>query len=248
MRKVIYTLFFSVSVLLMSCDMLNQVVKDSGILDAGMISNQEAVTGLKQALELGTSSGTMRLGGVDGFLKNAAYKILLPPEIQNVVNKIRGNALANALAGSYLDKVEESMNRGAERAMAEAKPIFIQAIRSMTITDAVNIVTGRDGGATDFLKRATTAQLTRTFSPVISKSLDAVNIRSPWEKVSRAYNMVTGKSVSTDLTQYVTDKAMTALFSEIRKEEDKIRHNPIARTTDILKKVFAYADANRGLK
>ena len=165
----------------------------------------------------------------------------MPQEVQNVEQKIRSNPIANALAGAYLDKVVTAMNRGAENAMAQAKPIFINAIRSLTIADAVNIVTGKNGGATDFLQRATLAQLTAKFNPVIGNSLNQVGIQDPWNKVSSAYNMIAGKKVNTDLTAYVTERATAGLFKKIREEEDAIRTNPAARTSDLLKRVFAYA-------
>jgi len=137
------------------------------------------------------------------------------------------------------------MNSGAENAMAAAKPIFVNAIKSMSISDAIGIVTGGDGAATNYLKKATSAQLKEKFTPVIKNSLDKVNINDPWTKVSSAYNMVMGKSVQTDLNDYVTDKAMAALFSQVKQEEDKIRENPLARSTDLLKKVFGYADTHK---
>jgi hypothetical protein len=236
--------------MLTACGNLGQVVKVADevlkTVEAGSgITQDEAANGLKQALEFGVNNGTSFLGKTDGFLGNAAYKILMPQEVKDAEAKIRSNPVANALAGPYLDKVVTAMNRGAENAMAEAKPIFVNAIKAMTIQDAINIVTGGDGAATAYLQRVTSAQLKEKFKPVIKTSLDKVNINEPWTKVSSAYNMVTGKAVSTDLNEYVTDKAMTALFSQVKAEEDKIRANPIARTTELLKKVFAYADARK---
>lgn len=137
------------------------------------------------------------------------------------------------------------MNRGAEGAMTEAKPIFVNAIKAMTIKDAINIVTDGYGAATKYLQNATSAQLREKFLPVIKTSLDKVNANDIWTPVSGFYNTVTQKNVTTDLNEYVTDNAMTALFTEIKTQEDKIRANPIERTTEILKKVFAYADTNK---
>jgi len=238
MKKSIFAILLAFT--LASCTELLKVLETANTLSG--ITEGEAANGLKEALEFGVNNGTSFLGKTDGFLKNAAYKILMPQEVQNAVDKIKSNPLSNALAGPYLDKVETAMNRGAENAMAEAKPIFVNAIKSMTITDAINIVKGGDGAATDYLKRVTSAQLKEKFTPVIKKSLDGVNINDPWTKVSSAYNMVMGKSVQTDLNDYVTDRAMTALFNQINQEEDKIRANPAARATDLLKKVFGYAD------
>lgn len=231
-----------------ACANLGQVVQVTDeILKSTQtgITQEEAANGLKQALEFGVNNGTSFLGKTDGFLGNMAYKILMPQEVKDVEAKIRGNAVANAIAGPYIEKVVTAMNRGAENAMAEAKPIFVNAIKAMTIQDAINIVTGGNGAATAYLQRTTSAQLKEKFKPVIKASLDKVNISDPWEKVSKGYNIITGKNVTTDLNEYVTDRAMTALFTEIRAEEDKIRANPIARTTEILKKVFAYADSKK---
>lgn len=241
MKKSIFALalLFTLS----SCQELLDVLQTTGGVTG--ITQSEAASGLKQALEVGVNNGTSFLGKKDGFLKNAAYKILMPDEVQSAVSKIQSNPIANALAGPYIDKVVTSMNAGAENAMAEAKPIFVSAITSMSITDAIKIVTGGDGAATNYLKSATSAQLKEKFTPVIKSSLDKVNINEPWTKVSTGYNMVMGKNVQTNLNDYVTDRAMTALFSQVKQEEDKIRANPAARATDLLKKVFGYADSNK---
>jgi hypothetical protein len=244
MKKLIlaFLVVFSMS----SCDEILDVLV-SGTEGGGLaaITQGEAASGLKQALEKGVLTGTSFLGKKDGFLKNAAYKILMPDEVQDAVSKIKSNPLTNALAGPYLEKVEVAMNSGAEKAMSEAKPIFVNAIKSMSISDAIGIVTGGEGAGTDFLKRTTSSNLKSKFTPVITNSLKKVNITEPWSKVTNAYNIAMGKSVKTDLNEYVTDKAMTALFSQVKIQEDKIRANPVARTTDLLKKVFGYADAQK---
>ena len=240
MKKLLFVLLLATTTI--SCGTIGDVLSTTGdILNSGALSNKDAAAGIKQALEFGVLNGTSFLGKQNGFLGNAAYKIFMPKEVQQVEKQIRNNPIANALAGAYLDKVVTAMNRGAEKAMAQAKPIFVNAIRSMTIQDAVNIVTGRDGGATDFLRRATLAQLTQKFNPVIGNSLNQVGITKPWSQVSQAYNMIAGKNVNTDLTAYVTERATNALFSKIREEEHKIRTNPAARTTDLLKRVFAFS-------
>jgi hypothetical protein len=238
MKKLILALGLTFS--LTSCTELLKVLEAGSNLNT--ITESEAASGLKNALELGVNNGTDFLGKTDGFLKNAAYRILMPEEVQNVVDQIKSNPIANTLAGPFIGKVETAMNRGAERAMAEAKPIFVNAIKAMTIRDAINIVKGGEGAATEYLIRATSDQLRVKFRPVIKESLDKVNINEPWTKVSSAYNMVTGKKVETDLNDYVTERAMEALFSQIKQEENKIRKDPVARVTPILKKVFNYAD------
>ena len=239
-----YIFFLSLSFIFTSCDEILDVLATASTTTSG-ISQSEASSGLKQALEVGVNAGTSFLGKTDGFLGNNAYKILLPQEVQNAVSKIKGNPITNRLAGPYLDKLVTAMNRGAENAMDEAKPIFVKAIKSMSISDAISIVTGGDGAATKYLQRATSRQLKEKFYPVIKTSLEQVKVNEPWTKVSSAYNTVMGKQVQTDLNDYVTSKAMTALFTQIKKEEDKIRSNPVSRTTDLLKKVFGYADSQK---
>jgi len=239
-----YIFFLSLSFIFTSCDEILDVLATASTTTSG-ISQTEASSGLKQALEVGVNAGTSFLGKTDGFLGNNAYKILLPQEVQNAVSKIKGNPITNRLAGPYLDKLVTAMNRGAENAMDEAKPIFVNAIKSMSISDAISIVTGGDGAATKYLQRATSSQLKEKFYPVIKTSLEQVKVNEPRTKVSSAYNTVMGKQVQTDLNDYVTSKAMTALFTQIKKEEDKIRSNPVSRTTDLLKKVFGYADSQK---
>jgi hypothetical protein len=239
-----YIFFLSLSFIFTSCDEILDVLATASTTTSG-ISQSEASSGLKQALEVGVNAGTSFLGKTDGFLGNNAYKILLPQEVQNAVSKIKGNPITNRLAGPYLDKLVTAMNRGAENAMDEAKPIFVNAIKSMSISDAISIVTGGDGAATKYLQRATYSQLKEKFYPVIKTSLEQVKVNEPWTKVSSAYNTVMGKQVQTDLNDYVTSKAMTALFTQIKKEEDKIRSNPVSRTTDLLKKVYGYADSQK---
>ena len=239
-----YIFFLSLSFIFTSCDEILDVLATASTTTSG-ISQSEASSGLKQALEVGVNAGTSFLGKTDGFLGNNAYKILLPQEVQNAVSKIKGNPITNRLAGPYLDKLVTAMNRGAENAMVEAKPIFVNAIKSMSISDAISIVTGGDGAATKYLQRATSSQLKEKFYPVIKTSSEQVKVNEPWTKVSSAYNTVMGKQVQTDLNDYVTSKAMTALFTQIKKEEDKIRSNPVSRTTDLLKKVFGYADSQK---
>lgn len=245
MRKLIVTM--AIAMTLVSCDALLEVMGTANevLQEANGITENEAAQGLKEALTAGVNTGTGFLGKTDGFLKNAAYKVLLPEEVRNVEQKIRDNFAANAIAGPYLDKLVVAMNRGAENAMAEAKPIFVNAIKQMSISDAINIVTGGDGAATGYLKRTTSTQLHDKFLPVIKNALDQVNASEPWEKVATGYNMLMSKQVTTDLNEYVTERAMTALFTEIKKQEDNIRANPVERTTEILKKVFNYADSHK---
>ena len=209
-------------------------------LNAG-ITQDEAANGLKEALKIGTEAGTDFLSKTDGFLKNSTYKILFPPEAQKVEQTLRDAGL-----GDMCDRAIASINRGAEMAVAEAKPVFVNAIAAMTINDAINIVTGGNGAGTSYLKRTTSNELTTKFSPIIQQSLDRVGATKYWKDAISAYNKIPlVQKINPDLNGYVTSKAMEALFSQIELEENKIRQDPLKRTSEILKKVFNYADQQK---
>ncbi len=204
-------------------------------------TNLEIGDAIKQALELGISAGADRLSVKDGFLGNAAVKILMPPEAQKVEKTLRGLGL-----NSLCDDVITSLNRAAEDAAKEAKPIFVSAIKQMTVTDAMNLLMGKEDAATTYFKKATTAQLTEKFSPIVNKSLDKVNATKYYSDLTSQYNklpLVT--PVNTNLSQYVTQKAIDGLFIEVAQEELKIRDNLGTRNTSLLQKVFGFADKNK---
>ena len=141
--------------------------------------------------------------------------------------------------GKKVDEFNESMNRAAERAASEAKPIFVTAIKSLTVKDAINIVKGANNAATIYLKNTTSPELIIKFQPIIKKSLDNVNATKYWSDLISAYNKIPlVKKMNPNLTEYVTDKAINGLFVMIAKEELKIRKDPLARTSELLKKVF----------
>lgn len=199
----------------------------------GELSNADIVSGLKQALSIGTRNGTSQLSNVDGFFKNAALKILFPEEAKKAESTLR-----NLGMGNLADKAILSMNRAAEDAAKGAGTIFITAIKQMTITDAVNILKGGDFAATNYFKAKTTSELTRSFKPVIGKALKNADATKYWGNAISAYNQFTTNKVNTDLSAYVTEKAMEGIFYQVGLEEQKIRKDPVARTTEILKKVF----------
>ncbi len=201
----------------------------------------EISAGLKQALEIGTSQGADQLSARDGFLGNLAVKILFPPEAQKVEKTLRSLGL-NSLA----DNVILSINRAAEDAAKEAKPIFISAIKQMTITDATNILLGNKDAATSYFKRVTTAQLLQKFEPVITASLNKVGATKYWGDAATAYNKLPlVKPVNTNLSNYVAQKAIDGMFYQVAQEELKIRENISARSTSLLQKVFGYADTRK---
>ncbi len=199
------------------------------------LSDLDISKGLKEALQLGAKSATGKLAIADGFFGNALVKVLMPPEAKKVENTLREIGM-----GQYVDKAILSMNRAAEDAATKALPIFTNAITSMSITDALGILKGSNNAATQYLKGKTTAQLKSAFKPVISASLDKVNATKYWREVFEVYNALptTFNKVNPDLAEYVTQKALDGVFKYIEEEEGKIRTNPAARITDILKKVF----------
>lgn len=199
------------------------------------LSTNDVAAGLKEALRNGVEKGTQKLSAVDGFFKDAAIKVLLPPEAQKLERTLRDIGL-----GSEVDKAILSMNRAAEDAAKSAAPIFMHAIQQMTIQDAWGILKGGDTSATAYLKQKTTSPLTEAFRPVINNSLEKVDATKYWNNMITAYNKIPLTSkINPDLGAYVTEKALSGIFYQIALQETQIRKDPMARTTDLLKKVFA---------
>jgi Protein of unknown function (DUF4197) len=213
------------------CDTAKSIL---GSINNGNLTNDEVVQGLKEALKVGTDSSAYRLSLLNGFYKDAAIKILMPPEAQKVEKTLRDVGF-----GSVVDKAVLSMNRAAEDAAKYVGNIFLNAIKQMTIQDAFGILREGNFAATGYLKQKTTPVLITAFTPIVSKSLDNTNATKYWKDVFSAYNRFSNNPVNTDLTAYVTQKALDGLFYHIGLEEQKIRKDPAARITDILKKVFA---------
>jgi hypothetical protein len=198
------------------------------------LTTAEVVQGLKEALIKGISTGADLASNVDGYFKNPEIKIPFPPEVKKVEDRLRQLGL-----GNEVDKFVMTLNRGAEDAAKEAKPIFIEAIRSMTIQDAWAILKGEPDAATQYLKRTTSGLLKEKFKPVIQNSLSKVNATKYYGDIVSRYNQIPFVTkVNPDLDDYATDKAIEGLFVMIAKEEKNIRANPVARTTEILRKVF----------
>ena len=199
------------------------------------LSNADIISGLKEALRVGTDSSTKKLGTLNGFLGDAAVKILLPPEAVKVEKTLR-----NLGMGNLVDNAIVSMNRAAEDAASGVGTIFWNAITKMSINDGLHILQGGDHAATDYLKQTTTATLTEKFRPVIEAALVKVDATKYWKDVFSAYNQIpfNGDKVNPDLTAYVTEKALSGLFYQIGLQEQKIRKDPAAQVTGILQKVF----------
>lgn len=228
--KILLTL--TVFFLLTGCETAQQVLNGMNT-GTPALSSTEIAAGLKEALRIGTQNGTGKLASADGFFTNAAVKILMPEEAKKVESTLRNIGL-----GSLVDKAVLSMNRAAEDAAKSATPIFVDAIKAMTISDALGILKGGDYAATNYFKDKTTVSLTNAFRPVIEKALTKVDATKYWNDVFTAYNKFAAKPVNTDLVAYVTEKSLTGIFYEVGQEELKIRKDPAARVTDLLKKVF----------
>jgi len=215
-------------------DKASKLQKSTSSKTGAGLSNDDIVSGLKDALRVGTDSSVNKLAKVDGFFGDAAVKILMPKEAQKAEKTLR-----NLGMGSLVDKAILSMNRAAEDATKGVGDIFWNSIKQMSISDGLQILQGGDSAATVYLRKTTTAQLTEKFRPVIDSSLKKVDATKYWKDVFTAYNKLPlGSPINTDLTGYVTDKALAGLFYNIALQEQKIRKDPAAQVTDILKKVF----------
>jgi hypothetical protein len=216
---------------------INQALGDlNKSLGGGELTTAEVTEGLKEALVKGISTGSDQASQLDGYFKNPQIKIPFPPDVKKVEDKLRQIGL-----GNEVDKFVMTLNRGAEDAAKEAKPIFINAIKQMTIQDAWGILKGEEDAATEYLKRTTSAQLREKFAPVIANSLNKVNATKYYGDIISTYNKIPlVEKVNPDLNDYATTKAMDGLFLLIAGEEKKIRQDPVARTTELLKKVFGY--------
>lgn len=208
--------------------------KSSNILTG----NLDISAGLKEALQKGITEQVTKLTAVDGFYKNEAVKILFPAELQKVDKTLRSMGLS-----SLADEGVKVLNRAAEDAVKEATPIFVNAITSMKITDAKNILLGNESAATTYLQGTTSTQLYSKFNPVVKTSLSNVGSDKVWEGIIKKYNAIPlVTKINPDLNDYVTNKAMEGVFKMISVEEKKIRTDISARTSPLLKKVFALQD------
>lgn len=232
--------FLVLFIFLYSCSsaQINKILKE---VTSGQIplSQDEVAAGLKEALEQGIVKGTDLASKTDGYFKNDLIKILLPEDAQKVEKSLRNMGL-----GSEVDRALLAINRGAESAAIEAKPIFVNAIKQMNIKDALGILKGDANAATEYLKRTTNAELVELFKPKIQASLDDVGATKYYGDLANSYNKIplTKQKVNPDLNAYVTQKAIDGLFVLIAEEEKNIRENPLGRTSDLMKKVFAQQD------
>lgn len=226
---------------LQACGLEGMVLEQTGGTGTTKPTQAETASALKEALTKGIGQAAIDLSQVDGYFGNPRIRIPFPPEAEKIANTLRDIGM-----GKLVDDVELSVNRAAEDAAAKAKPIFVDAIRAMTIQDAMGILFGGENAATNYLQEKTTASLTSAFKPVIQTSLDKVNATKFWTDAITAYNKIPlVKKQNPDLVDYVNTKALEGLFVKVGQEEAKIRENPIARTSSLLKKVFGYYDQNK---
>lgn len=234
MRKTILLLLAGLT--LSSCAEMQQIANQlPGVLEQG---NVDIAGGLKEALNNGINKQVTKLTAVDGFYKNEMVKILLPEELQKVDAGLRKIGLEK-LADDGL----RAINRTAEDAVKQATPIFVDAIKGMTFTDAKNILMGNESAATTYLQSSTSTALYAKFNPVIKNSFAKVGADKVWANIITKYNSIPlVKKVNPDLTDYTTNKAMEGVFKMISVEEKNIRTDLNSRTSDLLKKVFALQD------
>ena len=246
MKKTLLLLFISTMVFITSCDVANDLMK---VAEQNLpLTEQEVVKGLKSALDVGTNNAVSIVSVSNGFFNDNAIKILLPPEAE-VISQNMNNPLLKAIGVTkMIDDVVLRMNRSAEQAAKQATPIFVNAIKSMSIQDAFGILNGADNSATLYFKEKTYSQLQNSFKPKIRTSLNkpiisGISANKAWNTLTNGYNQVANlvpgwKTVNTNLDDYVTKKALDGLFLKVTLEEKKIRSNPSARVNDILKRVF----------
>lgn len=201
----------------------------------GALTTSEIVQGLKEALQVGISNGSAQASQLNGYYGNNMIKLLFPPDAQKVENTLRQIGL-----GSEVDKFVVTLNRAAEQAATKAKPIFWKAITNMSINDAVGILKGQPNAATQYLRQTTYQELYNEFAPVMESSLNSTNATKYYGDLANTYNKIPliSQKLNPDLKKYATDKAIDGLFLLVEQEEKKIRENPAARVSDILKRVF----------
>jgi hypothetical protein len=240
MKKFIFPLVLTMMLAACTTQQIQQTADAAkGVLETGgsgskPLSNDEVINGLKEALTIGTNNSAAFASKVDGYYKNPVLFIPFPPEAQKVKDKVDQMGLK-----SQTDKFVLTLNRAAEEAAKDAAPIFVNAIKGMSISDGFAILKGGDNAATQFLKDKTSAELRTKFTPVVQNAINKVELTKYWNPIITTYNKIPFvEKQNPDLTSYVTERAMLGLFQLIADEELKIRKDPVARVTDILKRVF----------
>ncbi|RSK40666.1 DUF4197 domain-containing protein [Mangrovimonas spongiae] len=234
-RKVL-AIFLMIS--FFNCAELQEVVEQLPDTTTVGISNDEIASGLREALDKGIDEQVTKLTQKDGFYKNELVKIILPEELKKVEKGLRDIGLDN-----LADEGIKALNRAAEDAVKEATPIFVNAVKDITFTDAKNILLGNNDAATQYLTSKTQTELYNKFHPVINNSFSKVGADQIWTNLINKYNSIPfTNNVNPDLTDYVTSEALNGVYKMIAVEELEIRNKVSSRTTDLLRKVFALQD------
>lgn len=233
-RSICLLLFLVSFIVIPGCATLNDIFsgKSGG---SGTLDEATVVAGIREALRIGTQNTVLSTSKLDGYLGNQLIRIAVPDQLVSVASTLRQLGL-----GSQVDELEVGMNRAAERAAAEARDIFWNAITSMTVADAFGILNGGNTAATDYFHDRTAAALRTRFHPIIQQKIGEIGIANIYNQIAVAYNglPVTGTQRLVDLDEYVTDRALAGLFAVLATEETRIREDPLARTTELLRKVF----------
>jgi len=237
MRSFLFAVVLALCCTTYSAAQLDEVLKKAeGSLeqrDTSGLSNDKIISGLKEALQVSTTKAVAKTGKPDGFLKNEAIKILLPPKLETVAKGMRMLGM-----GQKVDELEVGMNRAAEQATPEAKQIFIGALKKMTFDDARHILTGGDTAATDYFKRTSSGDLTTAFTPIVHRSMEHVGVVQQYNQVIKSAPGGSAIAGEMDINKYVVGKTLDGLFYMLGEEEKKIRKDPAAQTTSLLKEVF----------
>ncbi|WP_159633567.1 DUF4197 domain-containing protein [Sphingobacterium composti Ten et al. 2007 non Yoo et al. 2007] len=255
MKSIKYVAFgIAVLPFLTGCEAMNQIASTlpqstpgsttSTNANSGTITQAEAATGIKQALNNGLQNSIKTLSATNGFYGDALVKVMMPQEAQKIEQVLRSAGM-----GKLVDNFVMSLNRAAESAVKEAAPVFVNSLSQMTVTDAFNILLGsQQDAATSFFKRTTSATLTQKFSPIVETALGKNNVSTYWTQLTSAYNALplSNNKVQTDLNAYVTQKAIDGLFVKIAGEELKIRQNiGGSRNSSVLQSVFGWVDKQK---
>lgn len=237
MRLTLFAIVVSVSLCYSAQAQLDQILKRADETlnqrNTSGLSNDKIIAGLKEALRVSTGKAVAATGKPDGFLKNQAIKILLPPKLKTV-----GAGMRMLGMGAQVDELEVGMNRAAEQATPYAKQIFLNAVKKMTFDDARQILTGGDTAATAYFQRTSSTDLTTAFTPIVQRSMQHVGVVQQYNRVLASAPGGSALAGQFDLNKYVVGKTLDGLFLMLGEEEKKIRKNPAARTTALLKEVF----------
>lgn len=240
MKKLLIILSLPLCLSFSGCEILLPLLESVAETSGPIVpTNIEIVKGLKEALVKGATYAVTNLNKDGGYLNDPLVKIPFPEDALFVANTLRDLGL-----GQLVDNFEQRLNAGAEKGAALALPIFKTAITDMTVADGQQILFGGENAATSYFQGKTSNALVAAFSPIIKQKLDEVNATKLWNDITTRYNRIplVNKKVETDLVKYATDRALAGLFLKLGEEEKMIRENPVERTSEILRKVFNYAD------